>query len=84
MRQKKGLITEQIADEIMVVPIEGKLVDTALSLNESGGFVWKLLEQDRTREELTESVIARYGISREQAEEDMTAFLETVRDYIEA
>ena len=84
MKQKEGMVTQTIGDgEIMVVPTLGNTVNKILTLNGSGGFVWKLLEEEKTFDELKESLINEYGISESEAKTDLTEFLNTIEDYID-
>lgn len=83
MKQRKGLVTEKMPDGYMIVPTEGENVGCILTINESGGFVWRLLEKERTFDEIISVLVGEYGISRSEAEEDLTEFLEMIRNYIE-
>lgn len=83
-KQKPGMVTQSLSeDELMVVPTEGGAVDRVLSLNGSGGFVWNLLEQERSFDELLTLTVAEYGISVEEARNDLTEFLKSIKNYIE-
>ena len=42
--------------------------------------LWKQLEQGAGRDELADSLAKKYGISREQAEKDVDAFLKPLTD----
>lgn len=84
MRQKSGMVTQTLTeDEIMVVPTLGEMLNNVLTLNGSGGFVWRLLENERTFEELAELITKEYGISMREARGDLKEFLNTIKDYIE-
>lgn len=67
----------------MLVPTEGMGAETVASVNESGGFVWRLLEKDRSFGELTDALMNEYGISKAQAEADLREFLEIIESYID-
>lgn len=83
MKQKKGLVTEKMPDGYMIVPTEGENIGGILTINESGGFVWKLLEKERDFDEIISLLVEEYGISRDEAEEDLTGFLKIIGNYIE-
>ena len=83
MKQKDGMLMRKVwDDEYVVVPTEGELVNTLLTLNETGAFLWNLLETDRTEEELAQELAKEYGITTEQAREDVGEFAETIRKYL--
>ena len=44
-------------------------------MNESGAFLWKHMEKNRTREELVQEVLQEYEVSEEQARLDIGQFL---------
>ncbi len=82
IRQKDNLITEEMPDGFIVVPIDGDNMNKVLSLNGTGGFVWQLLAQGMDREELAERVSREYNISLGEARADLEDFLNTIREYI--
>lgn len=58
------------------------IVDTehgvVTQLNEVGGFVWECLERGAEMEELVNSVLERYEISRQQVVQDIVPFVESL------
>ena len=84
MKQKNGMVTQRLTeDEIMVVPTAGEALNKVLTLNGSGGYIWELLERDRTFDELKEMLMNEYAVSEREAREDLTEFLNIIEDYIE-
>lgn len=83
MKQKDGMLMRKVGDNAyVVVPTEGELVNTVLTLNETGAFLWNLLETDRTEEDLAQELAKEYGITAEQASEDVREFIERIVCYI--
>ena len=82
MKQKPDIIMEEIGDGYMLVPVSGDKLDSVVSINESGGFVWDMLKEDVSFSEIVEALMAEYGISKEVAEADLRAFLKTIEDYV--
>lgn len=83
MKQKGGMLMRKVGDnEYVVVPTEGEPVNTVLSLNETGAFLWNLLEAERTEENLTQALAKEYGIIPDQARDDVREFVEIIREYI--
>lgn len=75
--EAKRFVLRKVAGENILVPVG----NTALSfnglvtLNESGAFLWKHIEQNRAEEELVQEVLREYEVSEEQARSDIEQFL---------
>jgi hypothetical protein len=50
-------------------------------LNPAGGLIFRLLDGTRTVAELADTVCEEFEVSREQAEEDVRAFLEELQGH---
>jgi len=50
-------------------------------LNPAGGLIFRLLDGTRTVDELVHEVCREFEVSREQAEEDVRAFLEELQGH---
>lgn len=48
-------------------------------MNECGAYIWKQLQEKRTRKEILEKICKRYEIDRQQADEDIGTFMEQLR-----
>lgn len=70
-------IYREIAGESILVPNGSiaKQFNGLASLNKTGVFLWKLLEQERTLKELCDLFAREYELTEEQSREDVTAFL---------
>ena len=51
-----------------------------MSLNETGAFLWKALEQGAQRQELVDSLTREYDVDAPTAERDLDAFLAALRE----
>ena len=81
MQIKKELIKREIAGETILVPV-GKSVYDANGLfvmNELGAFIWDLLPQVQTEEEICCAVLEEYDAAAEEVARDVAEFLETLR-----
>lgn len=84
IKQKPGMVTKSLGDdEYMVVPTVGENVNRVLSLNGSGGFVWLLLEQARSFDELMELLSGEYDAEPAELRADLVEFLNMIGDYID-
>ncbi len=74
------------ADDITWREIDGDLVildlrsSSYLTTNASGAVLMKELTQDRTDEELAVALMAAFGISESQAQDDVKGFIEALAD----
>ncbi len=81
MKIKKGFVLREIAGQYMAVPVGERVNDLhgMIALNETGAFIWKLLENDKTEEELAEALTEDYDVSFEEALGAVKEFHEMMR-----
>lgn len=78
LQANPDFIARKIADEVILVPV-GKAAQTfngIASLNETGMFLWKLIEKGKTRQELYDCLAKEYELTAEESKQDVDAFLE--------
>lgn len=82
MKIKDGFILKNIAGSTVVVPVGENFVNLQLmlNLNESGTFLWKKLQNDCTKEELLQAMLAEYEVSESVAAADIDEFLNTLKE----
>lgn len=82
MKIKEGFVVRKIIDTIVAVPTGDLLKEASgiITLNESGRFLWELLETETTEEELVEKLIEKYHVDEERAKTDVQAFLNALRE----
>ena len=66
-----------VDDELIAIDVRDS---TYLSANNSGLLMWNALSAGTTREELTASLVAEYGIDAETASQDVEAFLANLKE----
>ncbi len=76
MKIKDGFVVRKIANQFMAVPIgaRAKELHGMIGLNETAAFLWGLLEEERTVEELASLLYNEYDISEEKALETVNKF----------
>ena len=86
MKIKSGFILRDVAGKTFVVATGelSKSFKGMITLNETGKFIWKLLENDITMEEIVDKMLEAYeGVERSIVENDVEIFVEKlVRDNI--
>ena len=81
MKGNKDFLLREVADSLVLVPVgdAARRFPGMIRLNETGRLLWELLQQEQTPESLTEALLSRFEVSREQAAADVNAFLERLR-----
>ena len=81
MRIKDGFVLKEIAGVNVVVPIASQMVSfkAIISLNESGAFLWKQLETEKTEAELLKAFLSEYDIDEATAKNDIAEFLANMK-----
>lgn len=80
MKVGKEFVLREIVGDYVIIPT-GKTVlsfNGLITVNEIGAFLWNLLQQDVTLEELVKSVLDEYEVDEETAREDIQEFLDTL------
>lgn len=81
MRIKEGYLLRKVADSFIVLQVGGELnLQRLITLNETGAFLWRLLEQGATREELINKTEEEYDATRERIESDVDFLLSKMRN----
>lgn len=82
MKIKNNFLLREVAGSYVVVPFGDESVEFngMVTLNESGKFIWDLLEKEISKEELLEKFTAEYDVSETQAKEDIRQFIQTLLD----
>ena len=83
MKTKKGYILRPLGTEYILVAegLEAADANHIISMNESAAYLWKAVEgKDFDLETLTDLLLEEYDITREVAEKDAAALLQTWKD----
>lgn len=81
MKISKGFHLMNIAGENVVVPAGSKNINfnSMITLNDSGVFLWKQLQNEKTEEELLGIMQEEYEIDEVTAAEDLKKFIATLQ-----
>ena len=77
MKIKDGFILRKVADSYIVVAVGERVKDFngVINLNETGAFLWKLLEKGNDHEGLKNALLEEYNVQEAVAEKDVKAFM---------
>lgn len=81
MKIKEGFILRQVAGDIIAMPSSDMNLNAMITLNETGAFLWKLLESETTEEELTAAIMKEYSVDTETAKVAVHNFVEKLKSY---
>ena len=83
MKLREGFILKKILDDYIVVPTGDNIVDfaVAVSLNETGAFLWHQLEQEKTEDELILALSSEYEVGADEVSSDVAEFVEMLRKH---
>ena len=81
MKIKDGFMVRKIAYQYMAVPVgaRAKELHGMIGLNETAAFLWELLKEDRTEEELVQMLLAEYEVEEAQAQRSVNRFREILK-----
>jgi len=78
MKIKEGFVLRTVCEDNLVVPIGEASVDfkSVIKLNETGVFIWKLLEKDADIDTIVAAMLKEYNAEEEVIRADVEAFCE--------
>ena len=81
MKIKEGFMLREVAGSYVVVAVgkRSEQFNGMVNLNETGEFLWKLVEQGASRDELLNSLLETYEVEREKAEQDVDKFISVLQ-----
>ncbi len=82
MRIKEDLFLKRIAGVQVVVPVGTENINFQgmITLNDTGAFLWELLTEERTEEQLITQLLAEYDVSEEIAAADVKRFVTKLQE----
>lgn len=83
MTVKKELVFRELMGENVLVP-SGKTVfenNGLFMLTESAAYIWKILPEAESEEEILKKVLSEYDVPEAQARADVSDFLSKLREY---
>jgi hypothetical protein len=83
MEIKKKLMKRQVAGDTFLVPLGKSVYDAngLFFLTEVGAFIWDLLPQAKTEEEVLSAVLAEYDVEEATAKAHVAAFVEKLNGH---
>lgn len=79
-----SVVTRKTGNEYVLVPVAGNIADmnSVYTLNDTGAFLWELIDGENNVEDMVEALIREYDIDEQSATNDVLEFLTEMRRYL--
>lgn len=79
-----SIVTRNTGNECVLVPVTNNIADmnSVYTLNETGAFIWELIDGKKNIEELINAVVNKYDTDYSTATRDVLSFIEKMSDYL--
>ncbi len=82
MKLKDGFILREVAGQTVVLPAGGDLdLNMMITLNDTGKFLWTLLENETDENELVSAILKEYDVDEQTAQNAVENFIATLNSY---
>ena len=75
MKIKSGFILKEIAGEHVLMFLDATLKNKVITLNETGAFIFNLISEGKTEDEITTALLSEYEIDEASASKDVKKFI---------
>ena len=80
MKIREGYLLRTVAGKNIVVSVGAQLdFNGMLTLNDTGVYLWNLLQKDTTKDDILNKMLEEYDVSEEIASADIDAFIQKLR-----
>jgi hypothetical protein len=79
-----NIVTRKTGSEYVLVPVANNIADmnSVYTLNETGAFIWELIDGRRNLEEIINRLTEEYDVAYESASEDVFSFIKNMSNYL--
>ena len=82
MKLKEGFVLRTVGKDVVVLPVGGDLnLNMMISLNDTGKFLWTLLETEKDFSELVSALLAEYAVDEQTAKTAVEGFVAKLKEY---
>ena len=82
MKLKEGFLLRNVAGQAVVLPMGGTVdLNTMITLNETGAFLWERLEQDTDKAALVAALLAEFDVDEATASKSVDNFIAKLNDH---
>ena len=82
MKIKKGFVIRKVGGDSVVVPVGemSKKFHGMINLNETGAFLWRILEKGSDEKGLLDALLSEYDVSEDIAAKDVKTFIDKLTE----
>lgn len=82
MKVKDGFVLRKVAGNYIIIGVGEEAVDFngMITVNETGAFLWNLLSEDITVDELLSALLKEYDIDENTAKADIDEFITKLKE----
>lgn len=82
MKLKGEFVLREVAGETIVIPVGNTALNFngMICINSVSAEIWKGLQKERTKEEILDSILQEFDVTREEATADLDVFLHQLRE----
>jgi len=82
--QSPSVVTRKTGNEYILVPVTDNIADmnSVYTLNETGAFLWELIDGENNIEDIIEALIREYDIDEKTATNDVLEFINEMSRYL--
>jgi hypothetical protein len=82
--RSSSVVTRKTGSEYVLVPVTNNIADmnSLYTLNETGAFLWELIDGENNIEDMIEALIREYDIDEEIATADVFEFINEMNKYL--
>lgn len=79
-----SVVTRKTGNEYVLVPVTNNIadMDSVYTLNETGAFIWELIDGKRSVGVIIELLINEYDTDYETARSDIFSFMQSLQKYL--
>lgn len=81
MKLKQEFVLREIAGDNLLIPVVGAEDEFhgIITFNETGVYIWKLIEQGKEEEEIVEMLTNEYDVTKDQARKNVEELCEKLK-----
>lgn len=81
MKIKEGFLLREVAGQTVVIPVSTAMeLNAMITLNETGTFLWKAMQEETTEEALVQALLGEYDVDEATATEAVKAFTAKLKE----
>jgi len=84
LSHSSSVVTRKTGNEYVLIPVSDNVadMDSVYTLNETGAFIWELIDGKKCINDLVSALAEEYKIDTETAESDVLSFINKMKEYL--